>query len=110
MGEAGEGVRGEEAGEAGRDAKRVGAVEEEEEEKGGGGGGKEVGGWYEAQVETVMSRMLLLEEEASFLRRQLQAYESRINELVKRHTREPKHLVFELGANDGSWVKNKNKK
>jgi FkbM family methyltransferase len=60
--------------------------------------------WHRAHMGTIMSRLLELEEEATFLRRRLDAYEDRISESVQWHTRERKHLVFELGANDGSWI------
>lgn len=82
-------------------------VEMEDGSAGVGGDRKttaEVEAWQDEQVRAVMARLMEVQEEAAYLRRQVDTYEQRIRERVQWHTREHKHLVFELGANDGAWI------
>jgi hypothetical protein len=51
----------------------------------------------------VKSRHSPGQEENTFLRQRVDAYELRISERQSLHTRPSKHIVFELGANDGAW-------
>ena len=61
--------------------------------------------WHRAQIGAIMNRMLVLQEENAYLKKRLDSFEKRLDASVSWHTREMKHLVFELGANDGAWVR-----
>uniref|UniRef100_A0A7S4K0C1 Methyltransferase FkbM domain-containing protein n=1 Tax=Guillardia theta TaxID=55529 RepID=A0A7S4K0C1_GUITH len=61
--------------------------------------------WWLTQSGLLMSRIQELEEQVLFLRSQLESHDVKHKRIQERKSRAPKHLVFELGANDGAWIR-----
>ena len=61
--------------------------------------------WWLTQSGLLMSRIQELEEQVLFLRSQLESHDVKHKRIQERKSRAPKHFVFELGANDGAWIR-----